>query len=190
MDIKWKILLAALGVGFVCLVVWVVKTTPDSPPPVEKIESPTTMEYVGNTISEEVNGVKIWDLTAEKVVVDVKTQNAELQNLTGHFYQQDGRSVELRAKYGNYDNTSKNVHVEGDVTITIDDGAKLTSVKLDWNNADNMLIAQEKVKISKDDIRASGDRAESSDGFRNFKLKGRAHIIKGVKDNEGVKVKN
>ena len=184
MDTKWKILLGVLGIAFVCLVVWVVKTTPDSPLPVDKIEPPTTMEYVGNTISEEVNGVKIWDLTAENAVVDVKTQNAELHNLTGHFYQQDGRFVELHAKYGTYDNSSKNVHVEGDVTITTDDGAKLTSVKLDWINSDNMLIATEKVKIAKDDIRASGDRAESSDGFKNFKLKGRAHIIKGVKDDK------
>ena len=184
MDKKWKILLSALGIGFVCLVVWVVTNTPDAPPPVDKIEPPMTMEYVGNTISEEVNGVKIWDLTAEKVIVDVKTQNAELRNLTGHFYQQDGKSIELRAKYGNYDNTSKNVHVEGDVTITTDDNAKLTSVKLDWINADNLLIATDKVQISKDDIRASGDRAESSDGFKNFKLKGRAHIIKGIKDEQ------
>ena len=182
MDTKWKIFLGVLGISFACLVIWVIKTTPDAPLPINKIESPTTMEYVGNTISEEANGVKIWDLTAEKVIVDIKTQNAELQNLTGHFYQQDGRKIELKARQGTYDNASKNVHVEGDVTITTDEGAKLTSVKLDWIHSDSLLIATDKVKISKDDIRASGDRAESSDGFRNFKLKGRAHIIKGVKE--------
>ena len=180
MDTKWKILLSVLGVAFVCLVVWVVMTTPESPPIFDKVEPPTTMEYVGNTISEERNGVKIWELTAEKAIVDIKTQNAELRNLVGHFYQADGKSIELRAKYGIFDNSNKNVHVEGDVTVTTEDGAKLTSGKLDWINNDSMLIATEKVKIAKDDIRASGDRAESSDGFRNFKLKGRAHIIKGV----------
>ena len=37
MENKLKILLIALGIGFVALVVWVVRTTPDAPPPVEKL---------------------------------------------------------------------------------------------------------------------------------------------------------
>ena len=182
MDTKLKILLAVLGIAFVGIVIWAVTTTPDAPPAVDKVESPTTMEYVGNTISEEVDGVKIWELTAGKAIVDIPTQNAALQDIIGHFYQKDGRAIELRAKFGFYDNTTKNVHVEGDVNVSTDDGARLTCVKLDWLNTEYKLIASEKVKIIKDDIRATGDMAESNDGFRNFKLKGHAHIIKGIKD--------
>ena len=180
MDTKWKILLAALGIGFACLVVWVVKTTPDAPPEVEKVDSPTIMEYVGNTISEEEGGVKIWEITAEKAFVDINTQNVAFQNIIGHFYQKDGRTIELLAKFGYYDTATKNVHAEGDVTVTTDDGAKLNSVELDWLGTEYKLIATDKVKITKDDIIATGDKAESTDGFRHFKLKGRAHIIKGV----------
>ena len=181
MNTKFKILFFVLGIAFVGVVIWAVTTVPEAPPAIDKVESPTTMEYVGNTISEEVDGVKVWELTAEKATVDIKTQNAELRNLVGHFYQKDGRTVELRAKYGTYDNTTKNVHVEGDVTVTTDDGAKLTSVKLDWFNNEYKLIASEKVKVTKDNIKATGDMAESNDGFRNFKLKGHAHIIKDDK---------
>ncbi len=183
MSSRGKILLSIFGIAFVALIIWVVQTTPDSPPPIDKVKPPTSMEYEGNTISEEVNGVKIWDLTADKVTIDIKTQNAELQNIVGHFYQEDGKSIELNADYGTYENDNKNVHVEGHVIVTTSEGAKLTSGKLDWISKDEILIASDKVKILKDDVQATGDRAESKDGFRRFLLKGRAHIIKGIKNN-------
>ncbi|MBR2178790.1 MAG: LPS export ABC transporter periplasmic protein LptC [Selenomonadaceae bacterium] len=182
MDTKWKIALAALGIAFVCLVVWVVQTTPDAPPAVDKIDTPAIMEYANNTISEEKDGVKVWELTAEKSIVDIYTKNIAFQNMVGHFYQKDGRTIKLLAKFGFYDTATKNVHVEGDVIVTTDDGAKLTSAKLDWLGAEYKLIATEKVNITKDDVKASGDIAESTDGFRHFKLKGHAHVVKGVQD--------
>ena len=183
MDKKWKIFFAILTLGFAILVIWVVKTTPDTPK-IEKIEIPKTMEYEGNTISEEINGVKLWDLTADKIIVGIETQIAEMNNVVGHFYQSDGKSIELKANSGSYDNVSRNVHLEENVIVTTSEGAKLTSDKLDWNFDNETLTATDKVKISKDDIRASGDMAESRDGFKHFKLKGRVHIIKGVNENQ------
>ena len=181
MNTKLKVLLAMLGIAFVGVVIWAVTTTPEAPSAVDKVESPTMMEYVGNTISEEVDGVKVWELTAGRALVDIPTQNAALQDIVGHFYQKDGKTIELRAKFGFYDNTTKNVRVEGDVSVTTEDGAKLTCVKLDWLNDEYKIIAYEKVSVTKDDIKATGDMVESNDGFRNFKLKGHAHIIKDVK---------
>lgn len=180
MNRNEKILLAIIAIAFTCLVVWVVSTTPDTPPALEKVEPPKTMEYEGNTISEEVNGVKIWDLTASKVIVDIEKQQSYLNNIVGHFYQNDGSSIELTAETGLYDQTTQNVHIEGKVVVTTSKGAKLTSDKLDWNNKEGILTATDKVKISKDDIRASGDMALSKDGFTNFIIKGNAHIIKGI----------
>ena len=180
MDAKWKALLMALGAGFVWLVVWVVESTPEAPSEGGDTESPTVMEYVGNTISEEEGGVKIWEITAQRAFVDINTQNVACQDVIGHFYQKDGRTIELIAKYGYYDTATKNVHVEGDVTVTTDDGAKLNSTELDWLGTEYKLIATDKVKITKDDVVATGDKAESNDGFRHFKLKGHAHITKGA----------
>ena len=180
MSTRGKILLSIFGILFASLVIWVVSTTPDKPPKIEKIEPPKTMEYEGNTLSEEVNGIKIWDLTAERMVIDIETQNAELDNLVGHFYQKDGQSIELHADHGTYENETKNVHIEGNIIVTTSEGAKLTGGTLDWISKDEMLIANTKVKITKDDMQATGDRAESSDGFKHFWLKGHAHIIKGI----------
>ena len=90
----------------------------------------------------------------------------------------------MTAIQGYYDQDSKDVHVEGDVVMTDGEGGKLETVHLDWLSEPAMLIATEDVKISKDDVRAFADRAESMNGFRKFLLKGNAHILKGVKDEE------
>ena len=60
MDKKIKILVGVGIIFFVCLVTWVIRTTPKAPPQKEKIDPPTVMEYEGNTITEEKDGVKLW----------------------------------------------------------------------------------------------------------------------------------
>ena len=184
MENKFKILLVALGIAFIGLVVWVVKTTPDEPPPVEKVEPPKTVEYEGNTISEEKDGVKIWELTADKFTIGIATNIAEMQNIVGHFYQQDGRTIELHADTGTYYGENKNVHLKGHVIVTTSEGAKLTSDNLEWSSVDEIITATDKVKITRDDVFMSGDKAESKDGFRHFKLQGRVHIIKGANNEQ------
>ena len=188
MENKVKILIGVLGILFVCLVTWVVRTTPTEPPPKEVIEPPTVMEYENNTLVEEKDGVKIWEITSDKIRVDANTHLAEFKGIKGKFYQADGKVLELTAIQGYYDQDSKNVHVEGDVVVTDGEGGKLTTVHLDWLSHEEMIIATEDVKISQDDMRAFADRAETMNGFQKFYLKGNAKVLRGVKDdseNEG-----
>ena len=184
MDKKTKILVAVGIFLFICLIIWTVRTTPQAPDPKERIDPPTTMEYEGNTIVEEKNGVKIWEISSEKVRVDSTTQIAEFDKVSGKFYQEDGKVLQLTAKNGTYNQVTKDVHLEGDLEVLDGDGGKLTSKNLDWIGAEEILIANEDVKIFKDDMQAFGDRAESKDGFQHFFLKGNARILKGVKNDE------
>lgn len=184
MSKNWKRLIGLGALLFAALVIWVVATTPTEPPPLEHIDRPTTMEYEGNELSEEVNGVRLWDLTADRMVVDANTQDAELTKLVGHFYQADGRSIEFRADHGVYEYSTKDIHIDGNISVETSDGARLLSGKLDWINADGLLVATEDVKISRGDLKATGERAESSDGFKRFWLKGKAHITKGLGESD------
>ncbi len=179
---KWgKALIGAGILLFVCLVVWVVSTTPEPPPEEPLVDPSRKMTYDGNTLSGEQNGKKLWDLTAEHMEVDMNTNDTELENLVGHFYQEDGTSVELRAERGVYQKKKNEIHTEGSVVVTTTDGAKLTSDRLDWAEKEGMLTAEGKAKIEKDDLLAEGDRIESKDGFTHFWIRGNAHIVKGVK---------
>ena len=187
MDKRLKILTTVGVILFVCLIIWTIRTTPKAPEPTERIEPPKVMEYEGNTIVEEKDGVKLWELTSEKVRVDTVTQIAEFDKVSGKFYQENGKVLELTANNGTYDQKSRDVHVEGDVVVLDGDGGKLTSKNLDFKGAEEILIANEDVKIFKDDMQAFGDRAESKDGFKHFFLKGHARVLKGVKNDEELK---
>ena len=71
MNGKQKTLVALGILFFACVVIWAVRTVPEAP----KIDhsdddQPRIMSYDNNTISEEKDGVKIWDLTADHIEVD------------------------------------------------------------------------------------------------------------------------
>ena len=190
MDKRLKILSAIGTILFVCLIIWTVRTTPKAPAPTEKIDPPKVMEYEGNTIVEEKDGVKLWELSTEKIRVDSTTQIAEFDKVSGKFYQEDGKVLELTANNGTYNQKTRDIHVEGEVEVLDGDGGKLTSKKLDWDGTKEILIANDDVKITKEDMQAFGDRAESHDGFKHFFLKGHARVLKGVKDNEELGKRN
>ena len=105
-------------------------------------------------------------------------RNAELTGLTGHFYQKDGRSAEVKADHGSYDNETKDIKIDGNVQITTSDGAELTSDELLWTAEQGMLSAIGQAKVSNDTIRAWGERIDSTDGFNKIKISGKAHIEK------------
>ena len=184
MDKKIKILIGVGIIFFVCLVTWVIRTTPKAPPQKEKIDPPTVMEYEGNTITEEKDGVKLWEMTADKIKMDSVTQLAEFDKVDGKFYQDDGKVLKITAKKGVYNQQTKDVHVEGDVVLVDADGAKLTGKNLDWDSKQETLTATEDVKIFREDIRAFGDVASSNDGFKHFFMKGNVRILKGVKNDD------
>ena len=188
MSTREKIFATIIVIFFVCVVVWAVRTTPPTPPPMEKVDPPTVMEYEGNTLTEEKDGRIIWELTCEKMRLDMLTQNVELDGISAKFYQRDKDdddkelTWELTAAKGVYYQTNKVIHVEGDVRVTNSDGAELISDKLDWFADQEMLIANGNVKISKDDMRAYGDMAYSQTALNKVGLMGNAKITKGVKD--------
>ena len=179
MKNKAKLLLAAVAALVVGLVYWAVVTTPDASAPDEPSKESRMMQYTGNTISEEKNGVKIWEMTAEEILVDTETQDLTLKNLSGKFYQTNGTVVSIKAPAGFYQVKDKNIKMDGGVKVESSDGAKFDAQKLLWQSAGQILTGEENVKITKEDMAATADKIESADGLANVKLSGHAHITKG-----------
>ena len=150
MSTREKFLAGVVVIFFVCLVVWVVRTTPTAPPPIEKVAPPTVMEYEGNTLTEEKDGKILWELTCDKMRVDSLTQDMELINVRGKFY--DDEDVwDLTAKRAIYDRTENIIYVEGEVVVTNSDNEKLLSDELIWYTEEEMLTASGNVSVTKDD---------------------------------------
>ena len=123
MSTREKIFAAIVTIFFVCLVVWAVRTAPPTPPTIdkEKIDPPTVLEYEGNTLVEEVDGVVIWELTCSKMRIDSVTQLAELDGVIAKLYQHEKDKVwQLTADKGVYDQNNKMIHVAGNVIVAED----------------------------------------------------------------------
>ena len=155
MSTREKIFAAVVVTFFVCLVVWAVRTAPPTPPPAkEKIDPPTVLEYEGNTIVEEVDGVIVWELTCSKMRIDSVTQLAELDDVVAKFHQQEKDKVwQLTADKGIYDQIGKLIHVEGNVVVTEekDNEWQLTADKGVYSPENKLVHAEGQVVVINSD---------------------------------------
>ena len=180
MNKKVKAAIAISVVILVCLIVWAVRSVPQ-PPDSESVQVNTVMKYDGNTIREEKDGKVIWELTADEISMDNKTQNAEMTNIKARYYGEDGKEVGLTAPHGLYENGNRNIKLDGGVKGETTDGTKLDSKELIWDAKASKMIAKGDAKIERasEHMKAQGNEIESSNSFQHFKVKGKAHIEKG-----------
>lgn len=188
MSTRNKILIAIVVIFFVCVVVWVVQTTPTTPLPIQKFEPPTVIEYEGNTITEEQDGKIIWELTCDKMRIDTITQNVEIDGVKGKFYQHDDKETvwELTAATGIYYQTQKNILVKGDVVVTNSNGAKLLSDELEWLSDQELITATGNVDATNSEgAQLLSDKLE---WFASQELVSASGNVK-VKNSDGAKLK-
>lgn len=53
--------------------------TPKAPVQTAEAEQAATLSYVGNSITEEKDGKRLWELGAETIEIDVTTKNMKLK---------------------------------------------------------------------------------------------------------------
>ena len=161
------------------LIVWAVTTVPEIPTQTDAPTEPRVMSYADNTLSEERDGRTVWTMTAEKVNIDIDTNDTGMVKIDGIFYTEDGRTVTLKANEGRMDSKTRDVVLTGTIEATTSDGARLRAKEVKWTAAEGSLSAEGDAEFIHDDIRATGDRIVSTDGFQRFSIIGNAHIEKG-----------
>ena len=174
---KQKAIFCLLALCVVGILYWAYATRPV----VEEVAKPVdnTMTYTNNTLKEEVNGKLVWECYAETMSVDQTTQLVTMENIKGKFYREDGSSIEITADRGEYDQKAKRMILDKGIHAKSTDDMTFDTDKVTWDGNKGVLLCEGNVKITKPNLSASGDKAESKDAFQNFKLMGNAHIIKG-----------
>ena len=174
-----KKLLYGIGALMGSLILWAVLTVP-KPPSAEEVakDAKKIMEYSDQTIFEEKKGKRVWDIKTGKSKVEIATNNAEFFDVIGHFYSEDGKTLEVKAKHGEYNAKTRDVSLDGEVKATMSDGAVLTCEKIIWIANDKILSAVGKAKLTRGDVVAEGDKMDGYDAFEEFKITGHAHITR------------
>lgn len=171
------ILAAAIGV-----VVWAFQVPETTAPPDAPETQQQPMTYAGNVLSEEKDGKKVWELTADAIAIDPSNQNAALENVRGTFYQEDGQSVAVTAPKAQYDTAAKTIALSGGAAAVSSDGARLEAETMLWQSGPRQFSGAGKVRLRRASTVITGDKIESDPGFRRFKVSGNARVIEGGTD--------
>ena len=144
-------------------------------------ETPLMMSYIGNTLSEEKNGKKVWELNADLIEIDPVSKNTILKNIKGVFYQNNGENITLTAPKAVYDVESRNITITEKVQAVSSNGATLNAEQVIWDSGQERFEGKGNIKLKQGDTIITGDKLESNNGFSKFKVIGNAHIVKGGK---------
>ena len=161
------------------LIVWAVASVPEIPQQTDEPTGPRIMSYMDNTLHEERDGRTIWQMTAEQMNVDIDTNDTGMVKIDGTFYSDDGRTLTLKADEGRMDSKTRDIVLTGTIEATTSDGASLRAKQIKWTAAEGSLTAEGDAELIRDNMRATGDRIVSTDGFQKFSILGNARIEKG-----------
>ena len=112
-------------------------------------------------------GKRNWDMTGKSA--DMSDTTIRLNDIQGNLYT-DTEKVRLSADKGNFDKTEETVHLEKNVVITTDSGAKLTTDSMDWDRKKQLIETKDVVNIEKDNITSVAQGATGRPDLNKFNL--------------------
>ncbi len=181
MDKKTKLLIGMAVAFFAAVLVWAFTDTPKTERKIVMPAEEKNLTYQNNTIVEERDGRKAWELTAESIEIDPKTSVGVLTKIEGKFYQENGNVIELTAPQGVYDANSKKINFQSGVNAQAADGSSFRATTAQWDNENQLFYAEGDVRVEKDDAVLTGDKLESDIDFEHVKVSGNAKIVKGAR---------
>jgi LPS export ABC transporter protein LptC len=137
----------ALLVGVGGMVAWKARArrTPP-PPPVEQQAADYRIHEVH--INETLEGNLRWTLDADQAEVFDKEKRTVMRKVMVQVFSKDA-VWKVTADEGTLDNDNRDVSVRGNVVVTSNDGLRITTPQLTWQNKDRHLFTEEKVTITR-----------------------------------------
>ena len=139
----------------------------------------TRMAFTGSSLTEDVDGKRVWEMTARIIEVDQKTRWVYLTDLQGVFYRDDGTKIEVTAKEAVVDPQTKNMEMSGGMFMKASDGPTFKADKGRYAAKEKRIYASGNVRATRDDAVLTANEFEADDKFEVIKVKGNARVIKG-----------
>jgi LPS export ABC transporter protein LptC/lipopolysaccharide transport protein LptA len=113
-------------------------------------------------------GERTWHVKGKSA--DIFSDTIKLGDIQARVYGEED-NVNLTADAGNYDKKEGKIHLEDNVVITTDSGAKLVTDTLDWYQEKQKVITEDEVDITKENIKIVGKGIEAEPDLKKVKLK-------------------
>jgi len=139
----------------------------------------TRMAFKGTSLVEELNGKRIWELSARVIEVDTQTKLVYLQDVKAVIYREKGDSIAVTAREAIANPTTRDMEMTGDVKAVASDGPTFSGPKVQYFAKEKRIVASGGIRLTREDIVATGDELETDDRIELVKVKGHAHVVKG-----------
>src|SRR3989338_727254 len=145
-------------------------------------ESQSPQQFQGFNLSGiSEGGKKTWDINGDNA--DIVGDLIKLTNIVANAYGEE--PANLTAQYGTLDKASGKMHLEKDVVITTEDGAKLTTDSLDWERNNDLVHTKDRVVLTKEGMVATGTGATGHPNLKMAQLNEDVQVDIETKSEEG-----
>lgn len=119
--------------------------------------------------SQSKEGRLQWEMVASAVeqTLDGPTK---LENVKITYYSDDGRVTVLTADSGQYEDSTRNAALRGNVVVTTSDGNRLKTEALTWNQQSELLEGEGDVTMTRGESIIKGKKFELSPEDETFKI--------------------
>lgn len=111
-------------------------------------------------------GKKAWEIESRSA--DIFSDRIILNDFTGTIY--DEEKIVITAQKGSFNRIENQVHLEEDVVITTESGARLSTDYLDWDQESSQVVTEAAVNIKKDNIVTSAVGIKGNTDLKNVNL--------------------
>lgn len=112
-------------------------------------------------------GDRAWEVKGK--TADVLGNTIKIENVDANKYGGD-QDVNLKAKHGELDKTSGDVHLRDDVVVTTASGDTLQTNSLDWEKKKNIVHTADEAEITHKTMKAKGKGFKASPGLKTAQL--------------------
>ncbi len=101
------------------------------------------------------SGMK-WEITADTARYQKKENMAFFDKVSVRLVTKDGKTFVMTGDRGRFNTESRDIEIEGNVGIVSEDGARFTTERLQYRNADKVMETDQPVTMENGSVRVSG----------------------------------
>lgn len=176
-DHKLTIIGIIVVVGFACMLYSFMNPTktPDAPPNPEKL-----IQFEGTELEEKKDGKLVWQLTADKIMVDPDTQIMYFTNPKALLISEDGTELTITSPKGSADKKQQLIIIQPPVSASTNVGDTLQTDGTVYYNMGTHMVKGGHVVIQRhDQTTLKADAFETNTSLDNVSLTGHAQVTKG-----------
>lgn len=175
---KTTLIVSCIVLFFLGLLLWFLRAADTQIE--DNVKESDLVTFNGSSIEEKEGDRLVWRLSAEKILVDPKTNVMYFINPKAQVWEKDGTELDITSKKGIVDRKKRTVELKQPITAQTDKGDTLQTDGSVYYNMDTRLITGGKVLLTRADYtRLSGDSFETNAALDKVKVEGHAKITQG-----------